>query len=171
MSAPVLSRLFHVLGKSRSSSLATPRQVRPLDRGPALSPAKLLPETPRPNPQSQSFSRSYGSILPTSLIYIVLSTRGYSPWRPDAVMSTTGGANKSLHQIFKGPPERTERNEGYSAMPDVEPYLRANRFHGDRRLKRKENSSRGSGGRLWFRLRCRTISTSRFRNINLIPFR
>ena len=46
-------------------------------------------QTPRPNPQSQSFSRSYGSILPTSLIYIVLSTRGCSPWRPDAVMSTT----------------------------------------------------------------------------------
>jgi hypothetical protein len=27
-------------------------------------------------------NRSYGSILPTSLIYIVLSTRGCSPWRP-----------------------------------------------------------------------------------------
>ncbi|KAG9438819.1 hypothetical protein H6P81_021224 [Aristolochia fimbriata] len=33
--------------------------------------------------------RSYGSILPTSLAYIVPSTRGCSPWRPDAVMSTT----------------------------------------------------------------------------------
>ncbi|EIE22100.1 hypothetical protein COCSUDRAFT_83496, partial [Coccomyxa subellipsoidea C-169] len=40
-------------------------------------------------PQSQFFSRSYEPILPTSLIYIVLSTRGCSPWRPDAVMSTT----------------------------------------------------------------------------------
>jgi len=29
-------------------------------------------ETFRLNPQSQSFSRSYGSILPTSLIYILL---------------------------------------------------------------------------------------------------
>ncbi|PHT24692.1 hypothetical protein CQW23_35626 [Capsicum baccatum] len=46
--------------------------------------------TPVPSPQSQSFSRSYGSILPTSLAYIVPSTRGCSPWRPDAVMSTTG---------------------------------------------------------------------------------
>jgi len=42
-----------------------------------------------PFPWSQSFSQSYGSILPTSLIYIVLSTRGCSPWRPAAVMSTT----------------------------------------------------------------------------------
>ncbi|WZY99655.1 hypothetical protein YC2023_071984 [Brassica napus] len=46
--------------------------------------------TPEPSPQSQSFSRSYGSILPTSLAYIVPSTRGCSPWRPDAVMSTAG---------------------------------------------------------------------------------
>ena len=38
--------------------------------------------TPRPSLQSQSFSRSYGSILPTSLTYIILSTRGCSPWRP-----------------------------------------------------------------------------------------
>ncbi|CAN7088169.1 unnamed protein product, partial [Brassica rapa subsp. narinosa] len=41
--------------------------------------------TPEPSPQSQSFSRSYGSILLTSLAYIVPSTRGCSPWRPDAV--------------------------------------------------------------------------------------
>ncbi|KAK8956420.1 hypothetical protein KSP40_PGU001766 [Platanthera guangdongensis] len=39
-----------------------------------------------PNPQSQSFSQSYGSILPTSLAYIVPSTRGCSPWRPDEVI-------------------------------------------------------------------------------------
>ncbi|CAN7087907.1 unnamed protein product, partial [Brassica rapa subsp. narinosa] len=37
--------------------------------------------TLEPSPQSQSFSRSYGSILPTSLAYIVPSTRGCSPWR------------------------------------------------------------------------------------------
>jgi len=31
--------------------------------------------------------------MPTSLTYIVLSTRGFSPWRPDAVMSTARRAN------------------------------------------------------------------------------
>ncbi|PHT29705.1 hypothetical protein CQW23_30681 [Capsicum baccatum] len=36
--------------------------------------------TPVPSPQSQSFSRSYESILPTSLAYIVPSTKGCSPW-------------------------------------------------------------------------------------------
>lgn len=42
----------------------------------------------RSNPQSQSFSQSYGSILPNSLTYFILSTRGYSPRRPVAVIST-----------------------------------------------------------------------------------
>ena len=60
-----------------------------------------------PNPQSQSFSRSYGSNLPTSLTYIFLSTRGYTPRRPDAVMSTTKSANKNLPRIFKGQRKRT----------------------------------------------------------------
>jgi len=45
-------------------------------------------KTPGPNPQSQSLSLSYGSVLPTSLTYIFLLTRGCSPRRPDAVMST-----------------------------------------------------------------------------------
>ncbi len=43
----------------------------------------------RPDPQSQSLSRSYGSNLPTSLTYIILSTRGCSPWRPAADMGTS----------------------------------------------------------------------------------
>ncbi|CAN6801400.1 unnamed protein product [Brassica oleracea] len=63
--------------------------------------------TPEPSPQSQSFSRSYGSILPTSLAYIVPSTRGCSPWRPDAVMSTTGRERHSVLRIFKGRRECT----------------------------------------------------------------
>ena len=43
--------------------------------------------------KSQSFSQSYGSVLPTSLTYFALSTRGYKPWRPDAAMGTTRGVN------------------------------------------------------------------------------
>lgn len=65
-------------------------------------------ETPNPttpSPQSQSLSRSYGSNLPTSLIYIILLTRGYSPWRPDAVISTDNQmeAPKSYNITFQGP--------------------------------------------------------------------
>ncbi|KAI3679803.1 hypothetical protein L2E82_51000 [Cichorium intybus] len=68
--------------------------------------------TPVPSPQSQSFSRGYGSILPTSLAYIVPSTRGCSPWRPDAVMSTTGPWRHSAPPDFQGPPgaHRTPRD-------------------------------------------------------------
>ena len=42
----------------------------------------------------------YGSVLPTSLTYFALSTRGYKPWRPDAVMGTTRGVNKSVQNGF-----------------------------------------------------------------------
>ena len=125
MSAPVLSWLFNALGKGRlRDALRTP--WGPPDRSSAqpvkaaqcrVGSAPLFPETPRPNPQSQSFSRSYGSILPTSLIYIVLSTRGCSPWRPDAVMSTTRGAGKSRHRVFTGRRERTTNVQKIDAFP------------------------------------------------------
>ena len=50
-----------------------------------------------PDPQSQSLSRSYGSNLPTSLSYIILSTRGYPPWRPDADMGTVRPVVRQVH--------------------------------------------------------------------------
>ncbi|RRR21815.1 hypothetical protein CVV73_24460 [Enterobacter hormaechei] len=50
--------------------------------------------------------------MPTSLIYIVLSTRGCSPWRPAAVMSTTWRENYSFRRIFKGRRERTGHHKG-----------------------------------------------------------
>ncbi|KAI3482575.1 hypothetical protein L1887_54740 [Cichorium endivia] len=80
--------------------------------------------TPVPSPQSQSFSRGYGSILPTSLAYIVPSTRGCSPWRPDAVMSTTGRGRHSVLRIFKGRRGRTGHRATCSALPAAGPYLR-----------------------------------------------
>ncbi|CAN6973758.1 unnamed protein product [Brassica rapa subsp. trilocularis] len=86
--------------------------------------------TPEPSPQSQSFSRSYGSILPTSLAYIVPSTRGCSPWRPDAVMSTTGRERHSVLWIFKGHRECTGHHATCGALPAAGPYLRLSRFQG-----------------------------------------
>jgi len=58
---------------------------------------QILESHPEPKPQCQSFSRSYGSVLPTSLAYIVPLARGCSPWRPDAVMSTTGSVTRHYH--------------------------------------------------------------------------
>ncbi|KAL1818149.1 hypothetical protein ACET3Z_013018 [Daucus carota] len=93
--------------------------------------------TPVPSPQSQSFSRSYGSILPTSLAYIVPSTRGCSPWRPDAVMSTTGRGRHSVLRIFKGREGRTGHRATCGALPAAGPYLRLSRFQGGQAVKQK----------------------------------
>ncbi|WZZ15274.1 hypothetical protein YC2023_108363 [Brassica napus] len=93
--------------------------------------------TPEPSPQSQSFSRSYGSILPTSLAYIVPSTRGCSPWRPDAVMSTTGRERHSVLRIFKGRRECTGHHATCGALPAAGPYLRLSRFQGGQAVKQK----------------------------------
>ncbi|NDV84949.1 hypothetical protein D0T87_23685 [Bacteroides sp. 51] len=115
--------------------------------------------------------------MPTSLTYIVLSTRGCSPWRPAAVMSTTGHENHRLPRIFKGRRERTGHHKKCGALPDIKPYLQASCFQGESPLKRKENSSQGSRRRLRVRLRHRTrrreaaVSVFRFGNINPIPFR
>ncbi|PHT26294.1 hypothetical protein CQW23_34091 [Capsicum baccatum] len=93
--------------------------------------------TPVPSPQSQSFSRSYGSILLTSLAYIVPSTRGCSPSRPDAVMSTIGRGRHSVLRIFKGRRERTGHHATCGALPAAGPYLRLSRFQGGQAVKQK----------------------------------
>ncbi|WZY94033.1 hypothetical protein YC2023_066362 [Brassica napus] len=93
--------------------------------------------TPEPSPQSQSFSRSYGSIFPTSLAYIVPSTRGYSPWRPDVVMSTTGRERHSVLRIFEGLQECTGHHATCGALPAAGPYLRLSRFQGGQAVKQK----------------------------------
>ena len=50
--------------------------------------------------------------MPTSLIYIILSTRGFTPWRPDAVMSTPR-TNAILPQV-------AEYNHIYNVLRIVE---------------------------------------------------
>ncbi|RLN05315.1 hypothetical protein C2845_PM13G17730 [Panicum miliaceum] len=92
---------------------------------------------PSPCSQSQSFSRSYGSILPTSLAYIVPLARGCSPWRPDAVMSTTGRGRYSVLRIFMGRRGRTGHRATCGALPTAGPYLRLNRFQGWQAVKQK----------------------------------
>jgi hypothetical protein len=99
--------------------------------------------TSRPNPQSQSFSRGYGSILPTSLTYIILWTRGCTPWRPEAVMSTTRGVNNSLHWVFKDCRERTRQCKRYTAFPDNSPYRRSIRFQGQYYCEKEKKTLSG----------------------------
>ena len=58
-------------------------------RGQSPSVRGVGPRPDAPGPQSQSLSRSYGSVLPTSLIHVAPSARGCSPRRPAAVMGTS----------------------------------------------------------------------------------
>ncbi|CAN7092820.1 unnamed protein product, partial [Brassica rapa subsp. narinosa] len=55
---------------------------------------------------------------------------GCSPWRPDAVMSTTGRERHSVLRIFKGRQECTGHHATCGALPAAGPYLRLSRFQG-----------------------------------------
>ncbi|KAK7288707.1 hypothetical protein RIF29_02180 [Crotalaria pallida] len=132
----------------RARSQSVPRPAR----GNPLSPREQLEQStdsrrvrdwdPCASPQSQSFSRGYGSILPTSLAYIVPSTRGCSPWRPDAVMSTTGRGRHSVLRIFKGRRRRTGHHATCGALPAAGPYLRLSRFQGGQAICTDGRSAR-----------------------------
>ena len=141
MSAPVLSWPFIACGTpcGAGRNTATRRQPPQLPAE-AGATSRHAAGFPQPGPQSQSFSRSYGSILPTSLIYIVLLTRGCPPWRPDAVISTPRGASKTRAGIFKDRPEGTRPAEKLRALPAVYPSLRIIRFQGNRPLTREDNA-------------------------------
>ncbi|PHT25640.1 hypothetical protein CQW23_34734 [Capsicum baccatum] len=127
--------------------------------------------TPVPSPQSQSFSRSYGSIFLTSLAYIVPSTRGCSPWRLDAVMSTTGRGRHSVLRIFKGRRECTGHHATCGALPAAGTYLRLSRFQGGQAVKQKRQLFPRLPPTSPDFLTLPSTATSRFRNFNPIPFR
>ncbi|TMW81354.1 hypothetical protein EJD97_010165 [Solanum chilense] len=125
--------------RNRSQSILHPARGDPLSKWEQLKQSTdgFGTGTPVPSPQSQSFSRSYGSILPTSLAYIVPSTRGCSPWRPDAVMSTTGRGRHSVLQIFKDHRERTGHHATCGDLPAPGLYLWLSRFQGGQAVKQK----------------------------------
>lgn len=145
MSVPVLSRLFDARGRGPEGPVPNPSPDRHATTRSRRGSSSSSPPTadgfgtgtPVPSPQSQSFSRGYGSILPTSLAYIVPLTRGCSPWRPDAVMSTTGRGWHSVLRIFMGRRGRTGHRATCGALPAAGPYLRLSRFQGGRAVKQK----------------------------------
>ncbi|KAI3662983.1 hypothetical protein L6452_46594 [Arctium lappa] len=81
------------------------RAVRRQPTGSGLGP-------PCPAPQSNPFPEVTDPFCRLPLAYIVPSTRGCSPWRPDAVMSTTGRGRPLGPPDFQGPPgaHRTPRD-------------------------------------------------------------
>ncbi|KAK7405611.1 hypothetical protein VNO78_07123 [Psophocarpus tetragonolobus] len=150
LSVPVLSRLFDARGRDPEGPVPNPSPDRHATTRSRRGSSSSSPPTadgfgtgtPVPSPQSQSFSRGYGSILPTSLAYIVPSTRGCSPWRPDAVMSTSGRGRHSVLQIFKGRRGRTGHHATCSALPAAGPYLRLSRFQGGQAICTDGRSAR-----------------------------
>ncbi|GBP52953.1 hypothetical protein EVAR_47608_1 [Eumeta japonica] len=99
--------------RGSDSARAHDERTRELRPGPAPAASASLPNPTRPGPQSQSLFRSYGSNLPTSLTYIILSTRGSSPWRPAADMGTNRRDISAYvpHLNFQGP----HRESGHRA--------------------------------------------------------
>ncbi|GJV07997.1 hypothetical protein Tco_1345653 [Tanacetum coccineum] len=73
----------------------------------------------------------------TSLAYIVPSTRGCSPWRPDAVMSTTGRGRHSVTPDFSRAAGANGHRRQWGALPAAGPYLRLSRFQGGQAVKQK----------------------------------
>ncbi|XLR47502.1 hypothetical protein S83_032162 [Arachis hypogaea] len=150
LSVPVLSRLFDARGRGPEGPIPNPspdRHATTRSRHESSSSSPPTADgfgagTPVPSPQSQSFSRGYGSILPTSLAYIVPSTRGCSPWRPDTVMSTTGRDRHSVLRIFKGRRGRTGHHATCGALPAAGPYLRLSRFQGGQAICTDGRSAR-----------------------------
>ena len=161
-----------------------------LDPQPALSSRPQFQQAPRFKPQaskpvlqSQSFSLGYGSILPTSLTYIILSTRGSSPWRPAADMGT------SRRDTSTWPSPGFSRSEGKIGTPPQlrcssrsKPYLPARGFQGTRTLMQKRklfpDLSTASSGPFGLPRRASLArgptyygSAAWFRNRNRIPFR
>ncbi|CAL0302162.1 unnamed protein product [Lupinus luteus] len=141
----ILSRLFDARGRGPEGPVPNPFPDRhAATRSRRESSSSSPPTADRfgtgtlvPSPQSQSFSRGYRSILPTSLAYIVPSTRGCSPWRPDAVMSTTRRGRHSVLQIFKGHRGCTGHHPTCGALPAAGPYLQLSRFQGGQAVKQK----------------------------------
>lgn len=140
---------------SFAQALGWPRTV---SRGTA---ARFARRPGGPSRQSQSLSRSYGSILPTSLTYIVLiDQRLFTLEACCGLRYVPGRKSHLLARIFKGRRERSGHRKSRGALREQRPYLRPNRFHGHERSGRRDNSPRGSRRRLRVRLRRRVGAPS-----------
>jgi hypothetical protein len=122
-----------MLAKAMSSSL-TPRGNKQ-----SLHNSSTHSKSPAPNPQSQSFSQGYGSVLPTSLTHFLPLARGCKPWRPDAVIGTSWSAyiHPSAFQEHLGMHGTLHKR---SALHAVQPFLPFNRFQGMMHFRSKDNA-------------------------------
>ncbi|KAG9438838.1 hypothetical protein H6P81_021243 [Aristolochia fimbriata] len=113
---------------------------------------------PVPSPRANPFPSS-GSILPTSLAYIVPSTRGCSPWRPDAVMSTTRRGRHFRSSGFQGQPGLPDTTRGVAICTGgAPPRLRAEVFLAAARVSLLIEAWLLPGGGVWVSARLGTVT-------------
>ncbi|CAN6967542.1 unnamed protein product, partial [Brassica rapa subsp. trilocularis] len=93
-------------------------------RRPGKAPERAVP-SPSPGRHEAVRSRHVSSSSSPPTV-----DGGCSPWRPDAVMSTTGRERHSVLRIFKGHRECTGHHATCGALPAAGPYLRLSRFQG-----------------------------------------
>jgi hypothetical protein len=152
--------------KPRKSSMHLPRW----ETRSSLSRNQDTESPAVPSPQSQSFFRSYGSNLPTSLIYFILKTRGYKPWRPDAVYGTAIGEITTSPEFSK----TTETSSDISILKCYSNHYAFSPVHLISRqliVRSGDNAFRESPMCTRVHLRCRAVSNPWCRNINPLPFR
>ncbi|KAK7289316.1 hypothetical protein RIF29_02947 [Crotalaria pallida] len=127
------SRQGHRIPLVRTSSESTvrrpgkrPRRARSQS---VPRPARGNPLSPREQLEQSTDSRRVRDWDPRAQpLEPILFPRGCSPWRPDAVMSTTGRGRHSVLRIFKGRRGRTGHHATCGALPAAGPYLRLSRF-------------------------------------------
>ncbi|CAN7092846.1 unnamed protein product [Brassica rapa subsp. narinosa] len=95
-------------------------------RRPGKAPERAVP-SPSPGRHEAVRSRHVSSSSSPPTV-----DGGCSPWRPDAVMSTTGRERHSVLWIFKGRRECTRHHATCGALPAAGPYLWLSRFQDER---------------------------------------
>lgn len=160
-----LARLLRARPRRNSPSAATGARAR-FQRQPG-----------RPDLQSQTLSRSYGSKLPTSLTYIVLGTRGCSPWRPAADMGTARRKNHDCSPRFSWAGESAPDTAGSAVLYRNKAPISGRTDSRGYVLNKEEKTLPGAPASV-SRFVCVTAlapegatSASGFGNFNPIPFR
>ncbi|KAG8365710.1 hypothetical protein BUALT_Bualt17G0000200 [Buddleja alternifolia] len=123
------SRQGHRIPLVRTSSESTVQRTGKAPEGAVPSPS------PGRHATTRSRRGSSSSSSPTA-------DGGCSPWRPDAVMSTTGRGRHSVLRIFKGRRGRTGHHATCGALPAAGPYLRLSRFQGGQAIRTDGRSAR-----------------------------
>ncbi|CAN6967579.1 unnamed protein product [Brassica rapa subsp. trilocularis] len=95
-------------------------------RRPGKAPERAVPSPSPGRHEAVRFRHVSSSSSPPTV------DGGCSPWRPDAVMSTTGRERHSVLRIFKGRRECTGHHATCGALPAAGPYLWLSRFQDER---------------------------------------